>query len=88
MAANEIHKGDIGTTFQTTIYKVVNGVTSVLDLTGQIKAKLMLAQIAVGLGKLNMPNFDLKKGNQYINEVSAYIEAKKAGYVTIIAGKA
>ena len=35
-------------------------------LAEEIRAKLLLAQIAVGLGKIKIPNFDLKKGKQYI----------------------
>ncbi len=56
-----------------------------ITLASEIKAKLMLAQIAVGLGKLKIPDFDLKKGNQNINEVVDFIRARKAGYGTIIA---
>lgn len=58
-----------------------------IQLAGQIKAKLMLAQIAVGLGKLHIPEFDVKKGNRYIKEAIEFIQAGKAGYGMIIGRK-
>ncbi len=58
-----------------------------LELAEEIRAKLLLAQIALGLGKIKIPNFDLKKGKQYIKEGLDYIKAGKAGYGMIITGK-
>lgn len=56
-----------------------------IHLAKEIKVKLMLAQLAVGLGKLKIPGFDVNKGNQYINEAVTLIQAKKAGYGMIVA---
>ncbi len=58
-----------------------------VELANQIKAKLLLAQLAIGLGKLSIPNFDIKKANQSIREVLEYIKAKNAGYGMIIGRK-
>lgn len=58
-----------------------------IKLSEQIRIKLMLAKIAVGLGKLSIPNFDVSKGKQYIQEGLDFINSKKGGYGMIIAEK-
>ena len=55
------------------------------DLIENLNVKLMLAQIAVGLGKINIPNFDVRNGNGYIKEAMSIIRDGKAGYGMIIA---
>jgi ubiquinone/menaquinone biosynthesis C-methylase UbiE len=56
-----------------------------VQLAQEIKGKLMLAQLAIGLGKLSMKNFDMKRGNQYIREALEFVKTGKAGYGMIVA---
>lgn len=58
-----------------------------IKLAEEIRAKLLLAQIAIGLGKIKIPNFDMKKGKKYIKEGLDFIKEKKAGYGMIITRK-
>ncbi len=53
---------------------------ALVALADQIKAKLLLVQLAAGLGKLSIPSFDIKEANQTIKEVLEFIRAKRAGY--------
>jgi len=61
---------------------------ALLDLVTEIRRKLLGAEIAVGLGKLNLGDVDLEEGKRLALRGAELIEEGKVGYALIVAKKA
>lgn len=60
---------------------------ALLDLVTDIRRKLLGAEIAVGLGKLDLGDADLEEGKQSARRSAELIEAGAVGYTLIVARK-
>jgi hypothetical protein len=57
------------------------------NMVESIRARLLMADVMRGLGKLDIPGLDIAKANQFARAASTAIQAGQLGYGVLVACK-
>jgi hypothetical protein len=60
---------------------------ALIDFVNQIRTRLLVTEVMVGLNKLGLPGFDIARAKDFTRHVLEAIRAGKLGYAILTAAK-